>query len=737
MSNITIYLIIHGAKWFKYLKELGIFANYKTFSVLSRTLGSSTKFMNMKLDLKQKFVELNCLLGYQQLPFEGDGVISKGFDYFAEIKSLATGGNPHGLIDYNWDLQFLTSLKEISKDNLHEKRDYITFENYVKDGKWITAGSSSIGHVDWEFDSESGKFKARKNMLTNIYTRNEIWEIIKDWDGKIVSRAIIKGEMSKIRLAVASNIQMYIYESYLMYLSGHVYKDWFGITLDQSTNENLNENIKIRNLCKENKYILPFDYAAFDHQATTKEIQLITDYYFKLGLKNVPEAEKKFVSNLITKTVNAYGNSEISGEYKKEKINLKITGGLPSGIRTTSLIGNIWNSVLTNLVKNLSIAVLGYNPILNVSLRGDDSLIICNKPQECYLIRVLYMSLNAIGHSNKFAILKSSGEFLRNYITKDSLVGWVNRSIPSITQRKPWNPQPWEENHQVITIKNNIDIIERRFGFNLDRLHLANKVSWSKITKLSTKYLELPKRLGGLGLYKFKGFITQTKLPKINKLGINFNEINVEAKPLSWIDLTKDELIKLNKINLESKVVADDIPGFQGHYHRALMDKYKLLKPIWTKTNLDNAILNVDHKLIPTCINMTKIRKLRHREFFYNETSIWQFLTEYSNVRKVKEMRSLRYYLENYFPQFYKEIKFWEKKGWHRTDAINIVLGDFVIEPTDKINSQLTDIVKLIVWNPKMKNTFGRVKIAKRLSNFTKHASNYLSQQTISTYFRY
>nr|UHS72429.1 MAG: putative RNA-dependent RNA polymerase [Totiviridae sp.] len=738
MGNLITYLIVFGLEWFNKIKSWGIFSNYITFSVLSRKIGSKIKFLNTSLELKQKFAEFNCLLGYQQLPFEGDGIVAKPFDYFSEIKNLANGGNKHGLRNTNWENTFKESLKEVSKSKLYEEREYIEFEEYVKKGKWLTSGSSSIGHVEWEFDGDKGKFKARKNMIENVYTENELWQLVKNWDGTIKSRAIIKGEMSKIRLAVASNIEMYIYESYLMYLSGHVYKNWYGITLDQNTNEALNDNILIRTNCKEGNYLLPFDYAAFDHQVTTWEVQQITEFYYKLGLKNVPDEKFIYVQNLITKTVKAYSKSTISGEYKGKFEKLDVIGGLPSGIRTTSLIGNIWNSIVTNIMKNLVVKLLGYNPIVHLSLRGDDSLIICRKPQECYLIRVCYLSINAIGHSNKFAIMKGTGEFLRNYLTKENVIGWVNRAIPSLTQRKPWNPEPWEDNHEVTTIKNNIDLLERRSSQDLEKLHLANKISWSKITKLSTKWLELPRRLGGVGIYNFKGYIPDKKLPKISKYKIDFENINIKYPKFSWIELTDDQLTKVNKIDLQTKIVADDIPGFQSKFHRNLMDKYKQLKLNWQKTELDLISPKIDYTYLPTCKYPTIIKRIRPKNYLYKEMPIWEFLRQYGLVRQVDEtVKPMTEYLKEFYPQFYKDMKKWERIGWHRTDAINLAMGELVIEPTDLINSQLTDIVKLLVWKTDIKKTFGRKKIAIKLSRYTKYMSKVVSQDIVSTYFRY
>lgn len=571
----------------------------------------------------------------------------------------------------------------------------------------------------------------------NLYTPDELWEIINNWDGKIRSKAIIKGELSKIRLAVASNIEMYIHESYLMYLSGHIYKDWYGITLDQNVTESLNENIIIRQLCKQNHFVLPFDYAAFDHQVTTEEVKTITKFYYDLGLKNVIPRRLNYVKSIISKTVNAYGKSTLEGNYEGKTKVETIHGGLPSGIRTTSLIGNIWNAVLSNIVKNQAISILNYNPIKHISIRGDDSLIICEKAQECYLIRILYLSVNAIGHSNKFAILRSSGEFLRNHISKTELIGWTNRSIPSIVQRKPWNPEPWEENHQVTTIKNNIDIIERRSKKDTTRLHDANKIAWSKITKLSTKYLHLPKRLGGIGIYDFKGFVTNQKLPKLTKTKINFTNLNNEYKQLSWIQTTEKERKEMNNIDLEAKVVADDIPGFQAKFHRQLMSKYSQVKPFWKKTKDMLMIPEIENKLIPTCKHKAYIKHIKKEKFEYKGTSIWEFLTQYNLLRQVKEIGKLTDYLKILFPDFYLRMKYWEKKGWHRTDAINISLGDLVIEPTDKVNSQLTEIIKQLVWKTDITNTFGRNKIATKLSHYTKYISRYLMDQNIATYFRY
>ena len=58
-----------------------------------------------------------------------------------------------------------------------------------------------------------------------------------------------------------------------------------------------------------------------------------------------------------------------------------------------------------------------------------------------------------------------------------------------------------------------------------------------------------------------------------------------------------------------------------------------------------------------------------------------------------------------WYPQVWMEVEVLERNGWHRTDAINIVLGEVSIEPTKILHPLLTTFVQESVRRNNNKNT--------------------------------
>ena len=317
VTNIAVYIIIHGVDWCRFLRNNGIFNNFDYFIDISSEI--STYFKRVVFDednTKQKLCELSSLAGYLQND-------TKAWNTLTELKGLASGGNEHGLLYTDWMQEFKQAMTRIQINSKNNKTpSFMTFYEYIDSGKWITSGSSSIGKVEWEFSKEHGKFKARKNMVMDLYTTDEIYNICQKWDGKLHSKAFIKDEVGKRRLAVASNIEAYLHESYLLDLFGHKFKNWSGITLDESPQTQHYRNLDVMNLLAEGKYALPFDFKRFDHQPTTDEIvAMITNISEQI---EIPSFYINNWLNILAKILNSYRQSEITMTIDKKNM-LKIS----------------------------------------------------------------------------------------------------------------------------------------------------------------------------------------------------------------------------------------------------------------------------------------------------------------------------------------------------------------------------------------------------------------------------
>lgn len=101
--------------------------------------------------------------------------------------------------------------------------------------------------------------------------------------------ALIKSELGKIRIAVASPVEHYLIYSWLLSKTGSFYSARSGNTLEETL---VQEGLRMWNVVKDLKqgfYSLPFDYAKFDHQPTKREIACIDDILYALALQQIPD----------------------------------------------------------------------------------------------------------------------------------------------------------------------------------------------------------------------------------------------------------------------------------------------------------------------------------------------------------------------------------------------------------------------------------------------------------------
>lgn len=658
-TNLTVFGIVHGYDTLRDMRSLGIFNTLEHFLEVASDISTYMKRIpNCNDDTKQRLCELTCLCGYLQNDMPG-------WDTKEELIGLAEGGNRHGLICENWDEVFNEVVDEIMSPV--PMPAFITFADYITEGKWLTSGSSSIGKVEWSFGEEQGKFKARKNMLNELYTADEIISLVENWNGELVSRAFTKDELGKRRLAVASNIEAYLSESYILHLFGHGFKNWDYITLDESPKQQHERNCSVILALRNNAFALPFDFRRFDHQPTTREVQTIIG---KIASRiHVPLFYKSHFSKFTHKMLNSYAKSRIEMQIGSEKIVQEVTGGIPSGVRTTSLVGNSWNLIMTKRAKKIVHSLLGYDPISLIGIKGDDTYILSKYPLALYLFRLAYASINAIGIDSKFGISQNICEFLRNEISTEGVRGWSNRSIPSTTQRKPWNPQPWSSSSEVSTLTNNIYLLERRMKRKIEKLHLASKIKWSKFTNQSYHWLHLPTRLGGFGLYKYDGWEPNCKLPLVTKPNILINNL-ISPKSLPWIELQHHTLLEYQSETMRMKIAADDIMGPQKLFSREFINKLRDLKVEWKQSYMPLVIKRayVTCPDIATHVYWPKFKSdfIEPKDKTWPEFTTW--LREYQNVKRASSrtreiIPSMVDLMQEQFPGVLAAMRLYEQRG--------------------------------------------------------------------------
>lgn len=865
ITNLAVWATMWGHQHLVSLWRTGCLNDAYTFVTGMSKLSAFVKRLPGSQAAKQMFCEASTLAGYVHEPWPD-------FKFDEEVPLLAEGGMDHGP---EWLDRFSASLDEVAV-NASLPDDYVSFEEFVKGGQWMTAGSASIGTVEWTYGENKGKFKARKNMVCDIYTDDEIYQMALDWDGTVPSRPFTKNEMGKIRLAVASGFPAYLNEAYVFRLFGSTYRSYTGVTLDEPPLAGHNRMVRCTDAFARDCYGLPWDYKRFDHQVSTDEMEVMFSHvYAKIShllpsdlaaiehtvmakvkdsyrknimlpsnsgvsqddwvcnnegqgrvlyappghgkstfiskrknlkiadtddwsdcdmptfrqlikdndlvvtnlwhlakevwnevpvcwtladplwcenimaskvnrklakswmpriLENVPPphvktihlAEGQYIADYISVIDDFCGFRKIgkSGTFKTPMYH--VTGGLPSGIRGTSVYGNLWNAAMTQTVRKMAVQILGYDPVIEISLKGDDALLIAKHPAELYVLRVCYAACNLEGNDAKFGISLGQGEFLRDEYSPEHVRGWSARLICSITQYKPWGSGTWDPNQDVAIILNSIAAVQRRSSQSLKSIEDAAIRKWTKVTLQSAAWLALPKRLGGLGLLPWGGLVPSRLLPRTRRPLMKFGATHTPAP--TWIDMTPDQHQVYCDTIMTLKTHDIDVPGTAAVFSRPWVASVRRTKVTW---KFDPLFVQMPMPVMAPTIH----DRLRTNTDWpnYNERNedpvdsrypkLLQLLREYTNVKRSSEFSDLKIpslstILQEQYPRFWQRVADAEARGWHRTDAIELAKGQVPTEPVNSINPILTVFVQRLV-EPYIKKLRKRRYIAGALSTIT------------------
>lgn len=719
VSNILIWHTIHGDSMFDLLKNWGLFNSQKEFEEKSKLLGSRVKVYPKNFSLKMALSELNDLAGHK--------LVDPQFNLREECESLANGGNKKQ--NYRNKL-FMKGLNDIMGPESITPQHTMSFKEYVTGGHWLTTGSSSIGRVDWEHDKTKGHFKARKNMLMDIYSPEELWAMVSAWDGTINNKPIIKNELGKMRLAIASNLESYLHESYFMSLIGHVYTKWKYVTLDEKETAYLRRTEQLAHSLRKGGYALPWDFKSFDHQATTMEIQDI----LRAIASRLPMSDE--IRCVVEKVILSYDHAYLTCEGQR----IHVTGGLQSGQRITSLIGNTWNAAITSSVVHLARLFVPNIDIMAIGVRGDDTYIVLRTAVQAYYMRICYSALYAVGNDAKFSIRQHSCEFLRSEVSSSKVTAWPNRAIPAVTQRKPWSDNPWDPVREVNILVDNLRNVERRCSKSLDVIHLAIKQQWSKFTKQSYHYLHLPVRFGGLGLYPYAGWMANKCLPKPQRGSVKITTpLNGVAPEYARTFITDKDY---STHSLKSKITAGDVSKASIGLLSQYIDKVRQQDTVWTRylweQKSPNNLKNLTLRNIPKPPEW-KFPKPHNQTNLESNTAGFprfdEFLSVYS-VIKTQVKDSLKKLCLTYYPAVARSMVNLESQGFHRTDAITIILGGFPSECNFYTNPRLSTIITNTMRSYGI-YCRGREKIAKRIYDYTNTVTRLLESSFITRFYSF
>lgn len=170
-----------------------------------------------------------------------------GWDAIEKTCELVEGGqDEHGLIfsncrGYTSD-DFVTAIRNLAglppKDNPNTR----SFHQWLRDAEWARSGSSSLGRVEYELavdgEVKRGHFKAWKNFLLDVESLDVLEDRVRH-STTPDNVALIKTELSKIRLAVSSPVETYLAQAWLFLVSGNAYANWPANKLEEPLSKEL------------------------------------------------------------------------------------------------------------------------------------------------------------------------------------------------------------------------------------------------------------------------------------------------------------------------------------------------------------------------------------------------------------------------------------------------------------------------------------------------------------------
>lgn len=714
VTNLLMCATILGEQWINTWLYLHAFdSDIEHFTAVTKKVSDLGKTVGLADKQWTLYLENATVCGYRNPPFPG-------FDPVVETQKLAEGGEQHKLFGIQWT--------EAVEEFIHMEpvigNVHVPFVDFVTSASWLTTGSSSQGKL--EIETPQGKIKkvkARKNTVPDVVDLNELAETCKSW-GKQINYAIIKSELGKIRMAVASDIEMYLQMTWINNLLNGAYNQWPGATTDEDFSKQTDRMFRMLKLAAL-KLGIPFDYAAFDHQPTTEELVGIVRYFIKIARHNVPDRHLAEFELIASNVIAGFYNSTLEWRMKPDQRKFKVTGGLMSGLRFTSTIGNAWNSIMTGIAMKLLTQLGVSTDTIDRYIRGDDSAIYVDNWGTGAMLKACYDVIGIKAGEGKFSMQSHAMEFLRIWY-EDRCYGYPLRALPGLTQRKPWSSAPWTPDYVIRAIYETVKILRRRIPTHLKEIDYAwtkLKGSWCANHSLPKEVISTPSYLGGFGIESYDGQLTRIE-PKISSLAKTIKPVKI-VNQTSWrsnkikkyyeeryhVKMTSERCDQLAQEELVNTVTSDDIPEVskeaRSQWSLALKKtRFRVEKITFTPTDETPPTVLDAFELGNTKLLMDTLHA--RAPLFGAFPELATAVTDYNILRPTE---SLRRWLKIHYPRASHALNSFHH-SWYIGEAIDYLQGKFSCVPY-KLHPALVD-----VWNLFIAATFLPHKKLHRLNIF-------------------
>nr|WAK77681.1 MAG: RNA-dependent RNA polymerase [Totiviridae sp.] len=579
--------------WWATLKRAGCFSGgAEHFRLAARSLSDIVKKENVSLDPDDRvsFYEVASLYGTMCPPVPG-------WDPVEETQALAQGGqDQHGLLlscapGYG-SQDFIAAVRALAYVPPRDAPDGRPFRDWLWDEEWARSGASSLGRVEYALELgeevKSGKFKARKNLVLDVIPIDELEQRTRCYTQQ-ENVALIKTELAKIRLAVSCPIETYLAQAWIYLVSGNAYTNWPANTLEEPLPVEVARHEETWERLQKGEYSLPYDFARFDHQPTTSEVKAFQVATNICGRRYaVPEQLADYDQLAYNITVGYDHATLTSPPGLGDQQTFRVTGGLMSGLRSTSCVGSGWNAIFGEFARKM------INDIRNPDrparvwqlVRGDDTQVTGESYHDVLAIKIGYDAMGAIANESKFTLRQGRTEFLR-IETGDRLRGYPCRTIPLLTQRRPWNARPVVQEAGLEHVLKTMATLRLRLpdpsGLDAYREHYIQRCM--RLLSLDARLRRIPVALGGLGLDPWDGRWTVTtwravRAPPVkilNQTDYRQRRVAREFEEIG-VPVTDAEVASMAETRIQAKVAADDVPEFAGVLRRASRRELKARK---------------------------------------------------------------------------------------------------------------------------------------------------------------
>lgn len=679
--------VLNDDKWNEAMKPL-MTLDIMSFSKCADILNSKLKSSNCP-EGWQKYAEAKNLTGHRLAPWPG-------FDAAKDVEELATGGVEKYIIG-----GFKLAARRYLRPQ-NEQQQLMTFIEFVKSDKWITHGSSSEGKLFYEYKGKEFKVRLRKNMVNDVLDLDKLAEECLATTMQR-STAFIKEETGKCRIAVCSDLKTYLKMAFFIYSTGYAYKKWPDVARNYNSKKKIDMMREIINLCKRGYYGMAWDYAGFERQVKTTDMIDI--------LETMVEGIQKEVANTqVREEILAIGKDIIEGLNNSIIVDLdgkvhKVTGGLPSGLYITSIVGDGYNKTISDYCLEL-LRELNINDVIKHNvITGDDSSFMAFKSSTLQLLDYLMTLTGAVASRGKFGITKEATEFLRVSYSSAGARGYILRAIPSLIQRKPWNDEPLDRIDQLKSQLEAYNTVIRRGGkdIGLDNRFIG---MWAKRRAIKKEVITAPIAKGGLGLGRITENVKVIYTERgVEKSKISFNFLNstdwrrdlqikrakefgivldtIDAKRIADEELS--EITLGNSIGEVTKSISEELDTYLvAKYRGAKIERQTKLMPIINKQNLerDNVMLR----------EQGSVKNLSTFGIFAKDKGEYSLLRRYSRYTETpfRELARMN------FPEISNTIS--KMRYLTREDAERWVFGDLSTS-VGILNPIITEVMTSMIAN--------------------------------------